>query len=707
MADEDIRISFGADTGQVDSAISDVRDGVESLSPAADAAKSSFDDLKDTLVTAFSVDVIKNFVESMASLGTQIERMEVQFNMSGQQVQEWRQAMTATGGEVGNFSTAMTRLQANIDAAIEAPGRQRDAFAQLGITVGQLRQNYGDLNATSLLVADGFEKLHAQGGGISELLTLMGRGAANLAPLFAGGAEAVQALLNQFKEFTISDDVVGQLEAIHLQLTVMEAAFTQTGAVVVSDFRPAIDALLAGLTDLAKSLTDAFNTSDALKGGIVVLATAFDGLRIAIVSIVDAIRALADGALIFFDIMSSNTPAAQKHLEDMRKSFDDWNNSVKSTTTSLEQLYTTQSKGQSATGNSASGGKKGNGPAGTDGDTDDLGFDKQDIADDLALQEAYYEKSKALAEDDLAAGKITKQQEYAAEIQYLNDKHTAEEDALTEELGIYQKGTQEYQKTLDEKALLDVKYSTQVAQVQAKAALDANKSWTDSFKTINQAFEGMVQGILQGTETWQQALGKVFTDITAKFVQNTVLPMAEKWIGAQLNMTSAQEAGDAARTASTTAAAATAGATSAAASKGQVSNDAATAAANVYQSVSAIPYVGWLLAPPAAAAAFGAVEAFGSGIASFAVGSYSIPSDMPANVHAGEMIIPKTFADSIRSGEATLGSGGGGDNYNVTIQAVDSQSFANLVNSNSGVIVSAVQKSVRNANPQATGMMRS
>jgi len=44
-----------------------------------------------------------------------------------------------------------------------------------------------------------------------------------------------------------------------------------------------------------------------------------------------------------------------------------------------------------------------------------------------------------------------------------------------------------------------------------------------------------------------------------------------------------------------------------------------------------------------------------------ATGTTNVPHDMPAIVHQGEIIVPRPFAESIRSGEATLGGGGGGD----------------------------------------------
>lgn len=41
---------------------------------------------------------------------------------------------------------------------------------------------------------------------------------------------------------------------------------------------------------------------------------------------------------------------------------------------------------------------------------------------------------------------------------------------------------------------------------------------------------------------------------------------------------------------------------------------------------------------------------------SFAVGTQNVPYDMTANIHKGEMIIPKTFSDGIRSGDINIGN---------------------------------------------------
>ena len=59
--------------------------------------------------------------------------------------------------------------------------------------------------------------------------------------------------------------------------------------------------------------------------------------------------------------------------------------------------------------------------------------------------------------------------------------------------------------------------------------------------------------------------------------------------------------------------------------------------------------------------------------------------------HAGEMIVPKPFADSLRENG---GLGGGGDTYH--IHAVDANSFVNLLKNNSGALTSIMGNAMRN-----------
>jgi hypothetical protein len=115
--------------------------------------------------------------------------------------------------------------------------------------------------------------------------------------------------------------------------------------------------------------------------------------------------------------------------------------------------------------------------------------------------------------------------------------------------------------------------------------------------------------------------------------------------------------------------------------------DAAQAAAGAYKAIVGIPYVGPFLAPAAAAAAFAAVGAYES-LVSFDVGAYNVPKDMVAQIHAGEMILPRPFADDARRNGGIGGLGGaGGDTYHVHVHTPDAEGFERLLSKNSGTVV--------------------
>lgn len=52
---------------------------------------------------------------------------------------------------------------------------------------------------------------------------------------------------------------------------------------------------------------------------------------------------------------------------------------------------------------------------------------------------------------------------------------------------------------------------------------------------------------------------------------------------------------------------------------------------------------------------------------SFAVGIAEVPEDMVARIHQGEMVVPKTYAQSVRDGDVSIGGAGGAANVTVTV----------------------------------------
>jgi hypothetical protein len=170
----------------------------------------------------------------------------------------------------------------------------------------------------------------------------------------------------------------------------------------------------------------------------------------------------------------------------------------------------------------------------------------------------------------------------------------------------------------------------------------------------------------------------------------------------QTGQTAAVAAGTAARTAATVSADAAGAAVRAATGSATVLGDAAKAYSGTYASVAQIPYVGPVLAPIAAAAAYAAVAAYET-LASLDTGTLNVPSNMIAQLHAGEMVVPQTFASGIRSalGGTTNNSSGSSDthlHYNPTVAAGSGADVGQQLAAHAAALKSWVGNISRNGN---------
>ncbi len=327
------------------------------------------------------------------------------------------------------------------------------------------------------------------------------------------------------------------------------------------------------------------------------------------------------------------------------------------------------------------------------------------------------------------------------------------------------------------------KLADQMAQAQRRAAEETAQHWEQAFSPINRGMDAMVQGMVMGTQTMRQAGARAAADFLmeelsadAKWLEHKLITNAlgladdQKsaqggalaWVWSELTKTSATAtgsatrtatslsghavqtaadqtqtaahiageaaktgatvAGDAARTASSTTASATTGAADSMAASSGIMKHAAAAAAAVYDDVAQIPYVGWILAPVAAGAAFAAVMAYDALVPSFDVGSYELAGDTLATVHAGEMIVPAAQAANLRASgvigtdfslrlpssmtsvgssaptaaSAPAGGGtanaGGGVNVTFAVQAMDSASVQAFFNANARRLAATISR---------------
>jgi hypothetical protein len=174
-----------------------------------------------------------------------------------------------------------------------------------------------------------------------------------------------------------------------------------------------------------------------------------------------------------------------------------------------------------------------------------------------------------------------------------------------------------------------------------------------------------------------------------------------QWLGFETDKTVATDAGEGDRLAAQLIAARASRAFEVMTGMAAIEIQAAIAAAAAFADSASLGPVGLAAAPEAATAAYGTVMGWamgmGGGVA-LDVGAWNIPRTMQATLHAGETVVPATFAAGLRSSGMLTGAsgGGGGDHYSITIQALDTQSGAQFIHQNARAIVTALKGQMRN-----------
>lgn len=132
-----------------------------------------------------------------------------------------------------------------------------------------------------------------------------------------------------------------------------------------------------------------------------------------------------------------------------------------------------------------------------------------------------------------------------------------------------------------------------------------------------------------------------------------------RWIANQLGLTAATTTGVETRNLTQTEADAQGLIQTGLTNSAEAMSFAALGATAAGASVAAIPVTGWAMAPGVAGETYAMLSAF-AGLTSLATGAWNVPRDMAANLHAGEMVVPQSYAAGMRQ------SGGGGSSQSFT-----------------------------------------
>jgi hypothetical protein len=360
---------------------------------------------------------------------------------------------------------------------------------------------------------------------------------------------------------------------------------------------------------------------------------------------------------------------------------------------------------------------------------------RSDADTNIAIARLSLAAEKQVLDEELAAHQISASQKLAVLRQFSAEEFSLNLKALNDEISALNPLTAEYERVYNQIRELKAKLVLDLAALDRQGAADAKKAadqeattWKTAVGEIENAETTMLGDLLSKRKSFgasaiqiaQQLVTKELENDLKAFTTKVLLQNQEKALEqggllfhilssntdalntarAETMKTAAVTAGAEARVAATTEAAVSGKAAQSALNVAAVQGDAAKAAAGAYASVSSIPVVGWILAPVAAGVAYAAVSAYES-LASFDVGAWNVPHDMNARIHAGETVMPKTFAEGFREngGQGGQGGGGGGD----TTNHFHGPLVHAETNATPEAILGHITKAIRNGHPAFRG----
>lgn len=688
MADVDVK--FGAQIDGLVAGINAVKANIESITGPVAAVKTALGGITEALSAAFAVEKITEFMDRFGELGESITRTAAITGLATQEVQLFTLAIKLSGGDAETASMTLNILQKNIGDAISQAGPARTAFENMGFSLAQLKNT----DVVDLLFQ--IKTRMDEAGSSAEqsalkqdyLRTVAGRGAAGFLAL-GKSLEEVKRIAAE-TGVIMNPAMVSQANELAESTKKLSAAWTGLGNNIASLIEPAYDAMIGKTTTLMQ------NTNGLI--GLMKMSSS-----------------RSTPSMGFFNALTGNDPALAAG-----GATGSWGPQGKDL--GEGQFGPVPNKPLPPLDKSS--GKDG---ADTRDQAARLSTDTQISLSHLAFEQ--------ISQDQNALVELSKESE-AQKIQALiaasELQEQTEQGLLDKEAAGYAQDSLAYQQVQARKAVLTAQFNLEVSRLNDQLAASQKKQyeqqlgpWKQLTSDMGGAFDTMINGVLSGTQTWKQALGKSFDDLGIKFAEIMAKMTAEylafsatsgKGIlgfGTTNPFSALSGGGQQAAQIANTAALTTLNAQMAALNVAMGTAVTATAANTASTDASAVQGI--------EATAENTVATLGNTIAvdalklvegvktllGFDVGTWGVSNTGAAVLHQGEIVLPPGISAGVRAGTVQVGSvgassggnsGGGGDAYTININAIDTQTGAQFLKQNAGIIASSLSNQARNFN---------
>jgi hypothetical protein len=722
----DVEIRFGGTLSGLTAAVQGAREEIEGLAAPVAALSSAFSALGEAMVAGFAIDRLGEAVGRVIDLGASLEHMSESTGISVENLSRLQYAAQLTDVNLEGLQRGVRTLATAISYALYEPtGRQAMAFQAAGISAEFLKEHSNDAWSILLKLADAFH--NSTDGALKQAIAavlLGGRYGDKLIPMLNQGSAGLLLMGKASDELgrTMTGPMAEGLDEAHRGLVLMEAGASGLWQTIVSKLAPAIAVL-------GDAFARAFAPAALPSGQIVELVTELDakvrqvqaerdaeaarggwfGPDVAALKILDdqlaglrARLAEAKAALAGSDFLSAFGGEGAKGqlgaLERQTAAKSGGQNVMAAWKAQLDEIIAAEGafgarsreielnfweqKLATATKGTAEyaailarvlplreAEAKAESDAVRKAAEEEARVDQVRVEDQMRLDERGVANKRRVLNEELAAKQISVA-EWAHQSQSLADlEYNIELHGLADLKAINAGKLAEIQRIDDQIKALKQKHADEIVEIERKAAKDTDKAWQDEMRSFRDLFASawndITRGILQGTLTWRALLAKSADDALAIFSRMVEKEVAD-WLFAEHAKDAASAAGNAARVASDQAGALGSLESMLQSVVKSIEAFAGETFAGVFAFLSGI--MGPAAAGPAAAAEAEVMSM--TGLVALDVGAWTIPRDLTAQLHAGEMVVPANFATGLRAtGRLPEAGASGGHMFNITVNA--------------------------------------
>jgi hypothetical protein len=314
------------------------------------------------------------------------------------------------------------------------------------------------------------------------------------------------------------------------------------------------------------------------------------------------------------------------------------------------------------------------------------------LSADQKITDEKFARYKAAIQNEAAFGKLSAAEAIGQEQDLLDLKWSYDQAYYEKKLAAADNDGRTQEKLLEQQGLAYEKYVTNVQALDAKLAEANKRAWDDLVAPVERAIDRSVTGIILGTTTVQKALANLAQSIIAEFVNSAVRGVFDQ-IG---NLLAGGFLGGSGQDFS-------GGLTGAGE---ELAGGGLAEGLGLGSLFGSGGLVGGLFKD------IGTLFAFeGGGIVPSAQGGWAVPSLGPggvlAQLHSNEMVLPANISQGLQSMLAAPGGTGGGSvagpsTVVVNVSAIDSQDVKRFFQSNGSLLITALNKAMRNGSALRT-----